>query len=247
MNIDKLRQSRNPAQRLVFPLDVPSAQAALDLAYNLSGLVGFFKIGLELYLSEGPSIVKAIRAKAPGSGIFLDLKLHDIPATVSQAIKSIGSLEPDLITIHAQGGLEMMETAVKAAPPETTVLAVTVLTSLEPAKLDELGSEYRRPGLYAARLAHRALSAGCHGLVASGQEVYDLRSRFGAKPLLVIPGIRPDWANVVSDDQKRVESVGNALRGGADLLVIGRPIRQADNPSEAARKILAEIASTLNL
>jgi orotidine-5'-phosphate decarboxylase len=245
VKLNLIRDSKNPATHLVFPLDVAHRDEALDLASQLSGLVGFFKIGLELFISQGPDIVDSLRSRAPDTGIFLDLKLHDIPATVSRAMNSVAALEPDLVTVHAQGGLEMMKAAVDATPENTTVLAVTLLTSLDPAEHDELTREYRRPGLYAARLAQRSIVAGCHGLVASGHEVFDLRARFGPKPLLVIPGIRPSWAEVVSDDQKRVGTVAGALRDGADLLVIGRPIRLAPDPAEAAQKIVAEIAQTL--
>jgi orotidine-5'-phosphate decarboxylase len=138
-----------------------------------------------------------------------------------------------------------MRAAVEAAGEGTAVLAVTVLTSLEPSELDELSPEYQRPGLYAARLAQRALIAGCGGLVASSLEAADLRARFGEGPLLVIPGIRPAWASVPGDDQKRVGSVARAIKDGADLLVIGRPISRAPDPAEAARKAADEIASAL--
>lgn len=234
--------SNNPASRLVLPLDQPDKASAIALAEKLSGLAGVLKIGLELFLGEGPELVKEIRKAAPDAKIFLDLKLHDIPATVGRAMASLRRLEPDLVTVHAQGGLEMMRAAVESAGEMTTVLAVTVLTSLEPSEIDELSAEYRRPGLYAARLAQRALVAGCGGLVASSREISDLRARFGDGPLLVIPGIRPAWANVENDDQKRVGSVAQAIADGADLLVIGRPISRASDPAEAARKVLEEIS-----
>jgi orotidine-5'-phosphate decarboxylase len=234
-----------PASRLVLPLDVPDRQEALDLVRRLAGLAGVFKIGLELFLSEGPDLVEAVRSADPGAAIFLDLKLHDIPATVGRAMEAINRLSPDLVTIHAQGGLDMMRSASEAAGSGTTVLAVTVLTSLDPADLDELTPEYRRPGLYAARLAQRAIVAGCGGLVASAREVLDLRSRFGPGPLLVIPGIRPQWGRVDADDQRRVGTIASAIAGGADLLVIGRPIRSAPDPAEAAKRVLDEIAQAL--
>ena len=235
----------HPARRIALPLDVPDRASAIALAEKLSGLVGTIKIGLELFLSQGPDLVADIRKAAPSAKIFLDLKLHDIPATVGRAMAAISRLEPDLVTVHAQGGVDMMKAAVESAGERTKVLAVTVLTSLEPSELDELSPEYRRPGLYAARLAQRALVAGCGGLVASSREVSDLRRRFGEGPLLVIPGIRPAWSIVASDDQKRVGTVGQAIKDGADLLVIGRPISQAPDPAEAARRIGDEIASVL--
>jgi orotidine-5'-phosphate decarboxylase len=236
---------KGPAARLALPLDVPDRASAIALAQKLSGTVGVLKIGLELFLSQGQSLVGEIRQAAPEAKIFLDLKLHDIPATVGRAMSAIKSLEPDLVTVHAQGGVDMMRAAVEAAGEKTLVLAVTVLTSLEPSELDELSPEYRRPGLYAARLAQRALVAGCGGLVASSLEAADLRARFGEGPLLVIPGIRPAWSSVSSDDQKRVGTVAKAIRDGADILVIGRPISQAPDPRAAAEKVVAEIASVL--
>jgi orotidine-5'-phosphate decarboxylase len=209
--------------------------------------VGFFKVGLELFVAQGPALIDNLRKEAPSARFFLDLKLHDIPATVGRAMAAARDLKVDLVTVHAQGGVEMMKAAVEAAAG-ATVLGVTLLTSLDPATLDELIPDYQqRRGLYTARLAQRALVAGCGGLVASPLEVTELRARFGNEPLLVTPGIRPDWTNIASDDQKRVGTVESALGAGADLLVVGRPIRDAKSPAEAADKILAEIAQTLNL
>jgi orotidine-5'-phosphate decarboxylase len=244
VKVDSLRKSTDPASRLVLPLDVPNKENALTLAKNLSGKVGFFKLGLEIFVAEGPSLLKELRDLSPESGIFLDLKLHDIPATVGRAMESAKGLSVDLLTVHTQGGLEMMKAAVAQAG-ESIVLGVTVLTSLEPENMDELTEEYRKPGFYAARLAQRALVAGCGGLVCSSLEVATLRGRFGQSPLLVTPGIRPDWSLVAEDDQKRIGTVSSALSAGADLLVIGRPIREAPDPVEACDRILEEIAQAL--
>jgi orotidine-5'-phosphate decarboxylase len=233
------------ADRLVVALDVPDRAAAVALAKKLSGLAGILKIGLELFLGQGPDVVAAVREAAPEAKIFLDLKLHDIPATVGRAVASVARLSPDLLTVHAQGGLDMMRAAVEAAGDDITVLGVTVLTSLEPAELDELSPEYRRPGLYAARLAQRAIVAGCGGLVASSREAADLRARFGEGPLLVVPGIRPEWALVPGDDQRRTGTIAQAIRDGADLLVIGRPVSQAPDPAEAARRVTDELAAAI--
>ncbi|MDR0621646.1 MAG: orotidine-5'-phosphate decarboxylase [Deltaproteobacteria bacterium] len=239
-----IRESADPAKRLALPLDVPDRARALALAKALAGKVGFFKVGLELFVSEGPSLLSDLRQASPEAGIFLDLKLHDIPATVGRAAESAKALKVDLLTVHAQGGLEMMKAAAAKAG-QTTVLGVTLLTSLDPSSLDELTEEYRKPGLYAARLAQRALIAGCGGLVCSCLETADLRARFGPAPLLVTPGIRPDWGQVANDDQKRVGTVGSALAAGSDLLVIGRPIRDAPDPAEACDRILEEIDAAL--
>jgi orotidine-5'-phosphate decarboxylase len=239
-----IRQSADPAKRLALPLDVPDRARAVALAKSLSGKIGFFKVGLELFVAEGPTLLADIREAAPGAGIFLDLKLHDIPATVAGAMEATRAFSVDLVTVHTQGGLDMMRAAVAHAG-EATVLGVTLLTSLDPSALDELTDEYRKPGLYAARLAQRALIAGCGGLVCSSLETADLRARFGPGPLLVTPGIRPDWTQVAGDDQKRVGTVGSALAAGSDLLVIGRPIRDAPDPVEACDRILGEISSAL--
>ncbi|MDR2301818.1 MAG: orotidine-5'-phosphate decarboxylase [Deltaproteobacteria bacterium] len=245
MITEKIRGSVNPTTRLVLPLDFPDKARALELVRTLSGQVGFFKVGLELYLSEGPSILAQIKEIDPDAGLFLDLKLHDIPATVGRAMEAARKYSPDLITIHTQGGLEMMKAAVENSGG-VAVLGVTVLTSLDPSSLDELSDEYRKPGLYAARLAQRALIAGCEGLVCSSLETADLRNRFGQAPLLVTPGIRPDWSLVKGDDQKRIGTVSSALTGGSDLLVIGRPIRDAPDPLEACQRVLEEISLALS-
>ncbi|MDR1310057.1 MAG: orotidine-5'-phosphate decarboxylase [Deltaproteobacteria bacterium] len=246
MNARSVRDSGNPATRLVFPLDVPDRARALSLAKALAGKVGFFKVGLELFVAEGPDLLGDLRGAAPDCGLFLDLKLHDIPATVGKAMEAARNLSADLVTVHAQGGPEMMRAAVGAAGG-AVVLGVTVLTSLDPSSLVELTDECRRPGLYAASLAQRALDSGCGGLVCSSLETAGLRDRFGPGPLLVNPGIRPSWGQVRDDDQKRVGTVGSALSAGADLLVIGRPIREAPSPAEAADRVLDEISQALRL
>jgi orotidine-5'-phosphate decarboxylase len=242
----EIRNSTNPADHLVFPLDVPNRERAVELSRELRGRVGFFKVGLELFVAQGPALIDCLRNEAPSARFFLDLKLHDIPATVGRAMAAAEALKVDLVTVHAQGGVEMMKAAVEASAG-ATVLGVTLLTSLDPSSLDELSSDYQQRGLYAARLAQRALVAGCGGLVASPLEITELRARFGKEPLLVTPGIRPTWTNINSDDQKRVGTVESALASGSDLLVVGRPIRDAHSPAKAADKILAEIANALNL
>ncbi|MDR0356749.1 MAG: orotidine-5'-phosphate decarboxylase [Deltaproteobacteria bacterium] len=241
-----LERFQRPADRLVFPLDVPDRNSALLSVEALSGLVGFFKVGLALFIAEGPSFLKTLRKVAPDCGIFLDLKLHDIPATISQAMVAVNSYGVELVTVHAQGGEAMLKSAALEASPNTVVLGVTLLTSLDPANLGELAESYARPGEYAALLAQRALSSGCGGLVCSPLEVPYFRARFGSEPLLVTPGIRPKWSQVNEDDQKRTGGITEALQAGADLLVIGRPIRNADSPAEAAAKCLEEIRLFLN-
>ena len=211
------------------------------MARTLNGHVGWYKVGLELFIAEGPSVMARLRDLAPETKIFLDLKLHDIPATVGLAMAAAARLGADMITIHSQGGGHMLRRAVENAG-DTKVLAVTVLTSLNPADMTELSEISRRPGALVQTLAERALQAGCHGLVASGREVASLRQAFGAAPRLVIPGIRPAWSQVAGDDQKRTATPAEAVRDGADHLVIGRPIRDAQDPAEAADRIVAELA-----
>ncbi len=226
--------------RLIFPLDLPDWPTAAKMAKTLNGHVGWFKVGLELFIAEGPPVLARLRELAPDTKIFLDLKLHDIPATVGLAMAAAARLQPEMITVHAQGGEPMLRAAVERAG-QALVLAVTVLTSLNPTDMSELTPEARQTGALVNILAGRALAAGCHGLVASGHEVASLRRAFGAKPRLVIPGIRPAWAQVAGDDQKRTATPAEAVRDGADYLVIGRPIRDAQNPAEAADRIAAEL------
>ncbi|MDR0882023.1 MAG: orotidine-5'-phosphate decarboxylase [Candidatus Adiutrix sp.] len=229
-----------PLERLIFPLDLPDWSRAEAMVRKLSGHVGWFKVGLELFTAEGPSVVSRLRDLAPETNIFLDLKLHDIPATVGRAMAAAARLGAGLITVHAQGGEAMLRAAVEQAGP-AGVLAVTVLTSLNPADLVELDPSHRVPGVLVTALARRALASGCQGLVASGREVATLRQEFGAKPRLVIPGIRPLWSQVAGDDQKRTATPAEAVSRGADYLVIGRPIREARDPAQAADLIVKEL------
>lgn len=230
-------------ERLIFPLDMPQWAVAEKMVRSLNGHVGWFKVGLELFIAEGPTVLDRIRQLAPETRIFLDLKLHDIPATVGRAMAAACRWEVEMITVHSQGGDQMLQVAVERAEAKVTVLAVTVLTSLNPAQLTELTSEMRQPGVLVRHLAQRALAAGCHGLVASGHEVASLRDAFGDKPKLVIPGIRPAWSVVAGDDQKRTATPGEVVRDGADYLVVGRPIRDASDPAEAADRVVDELAA----
>ena len=230
-----------PHRRIIFPLDVPDWPSAERLARALSGKVGYFKIGLELFIAAGPDAVKRIRGLGGDTGIFLDLKLHDIPATVGRAAKAASRLGADLLTVHASGGREMIGAAREAAG-DTKILAVTVLTSLDPGK-EDLGvrSELTEPGALVRFRAETALASGADGLVCSGREAAELRSLAGDGPLLVTPGIRPAWSVVAADDQKRIVTPAMALASGADLIVVGRPIRDAPDPALAAMQIAGEL------
>ncbi len=229
--------------RLIVALDVPDRDAALAAVGRLAGHVGCFKLGLEIFTSEGPSLVREIVER--GERVFLDLKLHDIPNTVAGAVRSACRLGVDMLTLHAAGGHKMLEAALKAAqsaPKPPLLLAVTALTSLSAE--DALSIGIRDPiGNWAEQLAGLALQAGIPGIVASSREVPGLRSRFGGRLKLVVPGIRP--AGAATQDQARTATPGEAIRAGADFLVVGRPSLQAGEPPLAADQIVAELASGL--
>jgi len=217
-------------------LDAPDLETAARWAGLVTPHVSTVKIGLELYLRYGPGAVASIRG-ASGVKIFLDLKLHDIPATVTGAARAVARLRPELITVHATGGPEVIRAAVEGAP-DTTIAAVTVLTSLRQADLERIGmlgpmSDAVR------RLAVLAVESGARGLVCSPQEVAALRAEVGPDITLITPGVRP--AGSSADDQARTATPADALRAGADLLVIGRPITGAPDPGAAAAAIAAPL------
>jgi len=217
-------------------LDAPNLDTAARWAGLVTPYVSTVKIGLELYLRYGPEAVASIRG-ASNVAVFLDLKLNDIPATVAGAARSVARLRPDLLTVHAAGGIAAMRAAVQAAP-DTAVVAVTVLTSLGNADLDRIG--LAGPVADAARrLAVLAVEAGARGLVCSPREVAAVRGEVGPGITLITPGVRP--AGYDADDQARVATPQEALRAGADLLVIGRPITGAADPGAAAAAIGASL------
>jgi orotidine-5'-phosphate decarboxylase len=230
---------------IIVALDVPQAEAALQLAAQLAPVVGAFKIGSELFTSAGPEIVRRIRAT--GAAVFLDLKFHDIPNTVAKSVAAATRLDVQMLTIHTGGGLEMMQAAEQSAqqtalqfgrnPP--LVLGVTVLTSMDSNNLSEVGMQ-ANVGHQVERLANLAAKAGIRGLVCSPLEIVALRQLLPAKMQLVTPGIRTGAEK--ADDQKRTLTPKEALDAGANWLVIGRPIYAAENPRAAAEKILASIS-----
>jgi len=217
-------------------LDAPDLETAARWAGLVTPHVSTLKIGLELYLRYGPEVVASVRG-ASGVQIFLDLKLHDIPATVAAAARAVARLRPAMLTVHAAGGTAAVRAAAEALP-DTRVVAVTVLTSLSEADLLRIG--LAGPASDAVRrLATLAVEAGARGLVCSPQEVAAVRAEVGADILLVTPGVRPQGAD--SNDQARVATPVEALRAGADLLVIGRPITGAADPGAAAAAIAASL------
>ena len=223
--------------RLIAALDVPDGAAADALVARLGGVPSWIKIGLELFCAEGPALVRA--HVGAGRAVMLDLKLHDIPETVARATTQLAQLGAGLLTVHAGGGRAMLAAAVEAAGRATRVLAVTVLTSLDDADLADIGAV----GPASALVLHRArlaIAAGCAGVVASPHEVAAVRAIAPAGFLVVTPGVRP--AGAAAGDQKRVMTPAAARAAGADLVVVGRPLRDAPDPAAAARAIVAELS-----
>jgi len=217
---------------LVVALDVASQRDALALVDLLGDEVEFFKVGLELYTREGPGVVRALKGR--GKRVFLDLKLFDIPNTVAKAVTAATSLDVDLLTIHTSGGRSMMEAAVEAAGDELSLLGVTVLTSFPEAEVAEVwGRAVDAVEPEVERLARLAREVGVPGVVASAREAARLRSALGPDALIVTPGIRLPDDDV--GDQVRVATPESAVGDGATHLVVGRPIREADDPAAAAR------------
>lgn len=226
------------SQQLIVALDFPEAAPALALAEQLSASVQWFKVGLELYLAAGDRVVNELKQR--GYSVFLDLKLHDIPNTVASAIRALGRLQPDLLTIHASGGSAMLRAAADAAcslSSSPRLLAVTVLTSLDAPALQEVGVPASSMD-HVLRLAQLASECEISGVVSSPEEAAALR-RAHPKALLVTPGIRPAGAS--TGDQKRTASPSAALQAGASMIVVGRPITAAADPLFAAEAILREM------
>jgi orotidine-5'-phosphate decarboxylase len=229
-------------ERLAVALDFPSAQSALVFVDRLEGRCRWFKVGMELFYAAGSALIHDLREK--GFEVFLDLKLHDIPNTVAGAVRSVTSTGASLLTIHASGGERMMLAAAEAAqtPGAPRLLAVTVLTSMDEADLRGTGID-ASPREQAIRLALLAQKSGVAGMVCSPEEVDVLRGTLDAGKLLVVPGIRPAGAPI--GDQRRIATPGSAIRDGASMLVVGRPITQAADPAQAAAAILAEIEAAI--
>lgn len=231
----------SPQERLIVALDVPSGREARVLAERLAGRVGMLKVGLELFCSEGPALVRDLQALAP---VFLDLKFHDIPTTVRRALEAVLPLDVRLINVHAQGGPAMLEAAAEAVRSHragggrTELLAVTVLTSLTREALARLGSA-EEPGDLALHLAKLAAECGCDGVVCSAQEAAAVRASCGEAFHRLTPGIRPRGS--AAQDQARVVDPAQALRNGATWLVVGRPITQASDPAAAADALVLEM------
>lgn len=230
-------------KKIIFALDVHGLNDIDRWADTLSGKVGMFKVGKELFTSCGPAAVRAVQRH--GGQVFLDLKYHDIPNTVASAMCEAARLGVQLANLHALGGAEMMETAVNAVHKEFSdaerprLLAVTILTSSTAQTLRQVGIEHSVQDMV-VRLARLAKASGMDGVVASPLEIGLIREACGPDFLIVTPGVRPSFAAV--DDQKRIMTPSEAVASGADFLVIGRPIAKAADPVHAAECIAAEIA-----
>lgn len=226
----------NPRDRLIIALDVATRDEALRIVDQLHGLAGVFKIGLQAFTAAGPDLVREIVAR--GESVFLDLKLHDIPNTVEKAAASAQALGVFMLTVHAAGGSSMMRAASSAAP-KLRILGVTILTSLSEADLKSIGMV---PGLQenVLRLSQSAREAGLAGVVASPREIAAIRKASGSDFLIVTPGIRS--SGDAAGDQQRTLSAGEAIRAGADYIVVGRPITAAPDPRAAAQRLLDELS-----
>ncbi|HET7620767.1 MAG TPA: orotidine-5'-phosphate decarboxylase [Gemmatimonadaceae bacterium] len=234
--------------RVIVALDVPSAERATALADSLGAGCDFVKVGSELFTAAGPDVVRALASggrgarpgeDAPGRDIFLDLKFHDIPATVRGGARSAAALGATLLTVHASGGREMIEAAVEGAGPGCGVLAVTILTSLDAGML---GESWGRPVAditeEALRLADIARAAGAHGVVCSGREAAAIRERHGDALALLVPGIRLAGGDV--NDQRRVVTPASAVAAGASYLILGRTVTAAPDPVAALSRARIE-------
>jgi len=225
------------ADKIIVALDVATKKEAAALVEELREQISFFKIGLQLYTSEGPEIVCAVLST--GAKVWLDLKLHDIPNTVARAVGAAGELGVQMLTIHLSGGRPMLEAATAAKSPSLLLLGVTVLTSSTQETLSETGVSSTIES-QVLRLGQLGKDCGIGGLITSPQEVRVLRENLGSEITLVTPGIRPTWA--VADDQKRFTTPTEALKNGADYFVVGRPITAAAEPRAAVERLLDEMA-----
>jgi orotidine-5'-phosphate decarboxylase len=240
---DMMEEKPEAPGRIIIALDVKNKEEALVLVSKIKD-AQVFKIGLELYTAEGPSLFKKI--KALRKKIFLDLKLHDIPNTVAGAVRSGVRHQVEMMTLHTSGGYEMLARAAEAAASEAekirvsrpVLLGVTILTSLKSDELKEIGMAEDVLG-QVARLAALARKAGLDGVVCSPQEIEAVRKENASPFLIVTPGIRPAWAS--AQDQKRIMTPSEALAKGADFIVLGRPVTEAASPREAFSKVVAEL------
>jgi orotidine-5'-phosphate decarboxylase len=236
-----LPASSGMRERLIVALDVSSVSEAQKLVARIGDAAGIYKVGLQLFTAEGPSIVRDLVSS--GRHVFLDLKLHDIPTTVALAVKAAAELRVDMLTIHASGGAAMLRAANEAAAGRLNLLAVTVLTSLSDEDMQEIGVSGRVSD-QVLRMASLAQSAGCQGIVASPRESLMVRKALGEDFAIVTPGIRP--AGAETNDQQRIATPAQAISNGASHIVVGRPITHAPDPARAAQAIISEMEQAKN-
>lgn len=231
-------------EKLILALDVADVPAARKLVRDLDGVVDFFKIGLVLQLAPGAQAFLE-ELLAQGKRVFLDYKYHDIPETVRKAVERASTIGVELLTVH--GYTKVMQAAVKGRSGKLKVFAVTVLTSMDRDDIAEMGYPGHAVEDLVLIRARKALEAGCDGVIASGQEARAIKEKVSNKLLVITPGIRPGGS--ATNDQKRAVTPADAIRAGADYLVVGRPITQPDQgktPRQAAEAILAEIQAALH-
>ena len=234
--------THNTAQ-IYCALDTPDIDQALAWAARIAPVTGALKLGLEFFNAQGPQGIRRLMEASPeNTDFFIDLKYHDIPNTVAGAVKALSHsiLPPAYLNVHAAGGFEMMKAAKAACHPETKLLAVTILTSLSPAEIIQVGYKDQEITDHVRNMARLAQKAGLDGVVCSAHEIAMLRQECGPDFEIMVPGIRPAGSN--SNDQKRIMSPQDALRAGATHLVVGRPITQASDPAQAAQEILSALA-----
>lgn len=232
---------------IIFPLDLPSVRKAKEYIKMLSDSVGMFKIGLELFIRSGPELIDFIHDSGTAE-VFLDLKLHDIPVTVSRAMEGIADLSVKFTTVHCSESNQMLKAAVDGSRGKVGILGVTVLTSISGEDIHLAGFReefYSDISRLVLQRAVNAKNAGCTGVVCSGLEVEMIKAKIGQDFVAVTPGIRPLWEGIKSDDQQRITTPARAIQHGSDFLVIGRPIRDAKDPRKAAIRIADEIESVL--
>jgi len=227
--------------RLIVALDVSNAAAAQTLVQRIGDAAGIYKVGLQLFTAEGPELVRELVRS--GRRVFLDLKLHDIPNTVSHAVKAAIELGAYMLTVHASGGAAMLRAATEAADGRVNILAVTVLTSLNDDDLQEIGVSGRVSD-QALRMASLAQSAGCQGIVTSPREAQMIRKSLGEGFAIVTPGVRPAGSD--THDQQRISTPAEAIANGASHIVVGRPITHAPDPASAAAAIISEMEQARN-
>jgi orotidine-5'-phosphate decarboxylase len=227
-----------PKDRIILPLDVESLEQATRLANDLKDHVGLFKIGLALFVKEGPRVIQTIH-EITGDRIFLDLKFLDIPETVRNAARALIPISKGIqfITVHTLGDQETVKAAAEVLKGKTNVLGVTILTS----------TGNQKTVARVLELSKIAKNAGCAGVVCSGHEARAVKQELGKDFIVVAPGIRPGWASIPGDDQKRIMTPHEAILNGADYIVVGRPIHTAKDPVEAAAKISIEIDGAIRL